>query len=144
MKLEDQLKITLADTFAFYLKAHNFHWNVEGPNFSEYHSFFNMLYTETWEAIDDIAEHIRTLDTYAPGSFSRFKELTTIEDELKIPTAINMIKKLEIDNKKVIASLSESYKLAETEKKIGLANFLQDCIDRHEKYGWQLRAYSKV
>lgn len=144
MKLEDQLKITLADTFAFYLKAHNFHWNVEGPNFSEYHSFFNMLYTETWEAIDDIAEHIRTLDAYAPGSFSRFKELTSIEDELKIPTAINMIKKLESDNKKVIASLTASYKLAESEKKLGLANFLQDRIDRHEKCGWQLRAYSKV
>lgn len=144
MKLEDQLKITLADTFAFYLKAHNFHWNVEGPNFSEYHAFFNMLYTETWEAIDDIAEHIRTLEAYAPGSFSRFKELTTIEDELKIPTAINMVKKLEADNKKVITSLTESYKLAEAERKIGLANFLQDRIDRHEKYGWQLRAFSKV
>ena len=143
MKLEDQLKITLANTFAFYLKAHNYHWNVEGPNFSEYHSFFNMIYTEIWEAIDNIAEHIRTLDSYVPGSFSRFKELSSIEDETKIPQPINMIKNLESDNKTVIASLLASYKLAESENKLGLANFLQDRIDIHEKYGWQLRSFLK-
>ena len=143
MKLEDQLKITLANTFAFYLKAHNYHWNVEGPNFSEYHSFFNIIYTETWEAIDNIAEHIRTLDSYVPGSFSRFKELSSIEDETKIPQPINMIKNLESDNKIVIASLLASYKLAESENKLGLANFLQDRIDIHEKYGWQLRSFLK-
>lgn len=143
MKLEEELKVVLADTFAFYLKAHNFHWNVEGSNFSEYHSFFDALYNDAWGAVDAIAEHIRTLDSYVPGSFSRFKQLSTIEDETKIPTAINMLKKIEADNKKVIASLTSAYEAAEKEKKIGISNFLQDRVDIHEKHGWMLRAFIK-
>lgn len=143
MKLEEELKVVLADTFAFYLKAHNYHWNVEGSNFSEYHSFLDALYNDAWGAVDAIAEHIRTLDSYVPGSFSRFKQLSTIEDETKIPTAINMLKKLEADNKKVIASLTSAYEAAEKEKKIGISNFLQDRVDIHEKHGWMLRAFIK-
>jgi len=143
MALADTAKVALADTFAFYLKTHNFHWNIEGPNFAQYHDFLNELYNEVWQAVDAIAEHIRTLDAYAPGSFSRYKELATIEDELKIPTAINMLKKLETDNQKVIASLTEAYQDAEKEKKVGFSNFLQDRIDIHEKHGWMLRALTK-
>jgi len=141
--LVENLKVALADTFAFYLKAHNFHWNIEGPDFAQYHSFLDGLYNEVWAASDAIAEHIRTLDAYAPGSFSRFKELATIEDELKIPTALNMLAKLEADNRKVIDSLTAAYEAANEANKVGLANFLQDRIDIHEKHGWMLRSFNK-
>lgn len=143
MALADDMKVALADTFAFYLKTHNYHWNVEGPNFSEYHSFLNGLYDEVWAAVDAIAEHIRTLDVYVPGSFSRFKELSTIEDETKIPNAATMMSRLEADNRKVIASLTTAQKSAEEAGKIGIANFFQDRIDIHEKHGWMLRSFSK-
>jgi starvation-inducible DNA-binding protein len=143
MALAETAKAALADTFAFYLKAHNYHWNIEGSNFEQYHKFLNGLYDEVWLAVDAIAEHIRTLDVYVPGSFSRYKELATIEDETKIPTAANMLKKLEADNQKVIASLTTAYQDAEKEKKVGFANFLQDRIDIHEKHGWMLRALTK-
>lgn len=143
MALADDMKTALADTFAFYLKTHNYHWNVEGPNFSEYHAFLNGLYDEVWLAVDAIAEHIRTLDTYVPGSFGRFKELSSIEDELKIPNALTMMSRLEADNKKVIASLTKAQKAAEEAGKVGIANFFQDRIDTHEKHGWQLRAFTK-
>jgi starvation-inducible DNA-binding protein len=143
MALADTAKVALADTFAFYLKTHNFHWNIESPNFAQYHTFLDGLYNEVWQAVDAIAEHIRTLDAYAPGSFSRYKELATIEDETKVPTAINMLKKLEADNQKVIASLTSAYSDAEKEKKVGFSNFLQDRIDIHEKHGWMLRALTK-
>lgn len=143
MALAEDMKVALADTFAFYLKAHNYHWNVEGPNFSEYHAFLNGLYDEVWLAVDAIAEHIRTLDTYVPGSFSRYKELSSIEDELKIPNALIMISRLESDNKKVIASLTTAQKSAEEAGKIGIANFFQDRIDIHEKHGWMLRSFTK-
>jgi len=139
----DTLKVVLADTFAFYLKAHNYHWNVEGHDFAQYHDFLGGLYNEVFLAADAIAEHIRVLDAYAPGSFTRFKELTTIEDELKIPTGPNMLAKLEADNMKVIASLTTAYEAANEANKIGLANFLQDRVDIHEKHGWQLRSFSK-
>ena len=142
--LADALKVALADTFAFYLKAHNFHWNITGPNFAEYHTFLGGLWEETFSAVDLIAEGIRTLDAFAPGSFTRYKELATIEDELKIPSAMDMLKKLEADNQKVLASLVKAYDLAETAKKHGISNFIQDRITAHEKHGWMLRSFIKA
>lgn len=143
MALADDMKVALAETFAFYLKAHNYHWNVEGPHFSEYHAFLNGLYDEVWLAVDAIAEHIRTLDTYVPGSFSRYKELSSIEDETKIPNASTMMTRLEADNKKLIATLTKAQKSAEEAGKVGIANFFQDRIDIHEKHGWMLRSFTK-
>lgn len=143
MALVDTGKVALADTFAFYLKAHNYHWNVEGENFNDLHAFFGAIYADAWGAVDAIAEHLRTLDTYVPGSFGRFKELASIEDETKVPNARTMISRLESDNRKVIASLTAAYKDAESEQKLGFANFLQDRIDIHEKHGWMLRATNK-
>jgi starvation-inducible DNA-binding protein len=144
MKLSDELKVVLADTFALYLKAHYYHWNVEGVDFAQHHNFLEELYNEVWGAVDGIAEQIRTLDVYVPGSLGRFKELTSVEDDVTIPTALNMIKKLQADNVKVIASLTKAYKSAEEAGKLGISNYLQDRIQAHEKHGWMLRAISKV
>jgi starvation-inducible DNA-binding protein len=141
--LSDSLKVVLADTFAFYLKAHNYHWNVEGENFNDYHAFFATLYNEAWLATDLVAEHIRTLDEYVPASFGRFYQLTTITDEVNIPTAINMVRKLEEDNKKVLASLAAAHQQAEKANKIGIVNFIEERIDIHDKHGWMLRAIAK-
>jgi starvation-inducible DNA-binding protein len=84
-QLVEALKKAQATSFAFYLKAHNYHWNVEGSNFAEYHEFLKGLYEEVFGAVDTIAELIRTLDAYAPGSFTRFQQLSVIEDELSVP-----------------------------------------------------------
>ena len=80
--LIDQLKVTLATTFSLYLKAHNFHWNITGPNFIQYHSFLNDVYDQVHGSVDAYAEHIRALGAFAPGSLSRFGELTKITDEV--------------------------------------------------------------
>lgn len=143
-ELVEQMKVCLASTFAFYLKAHNFHWNVEGVNFPQYHSFLEGLYTETWGAVDAIAEHLRTLNAYAPGSFIRFKDLSVIEDETNIPPATSMIAKLESDNKKLIETLTKTFELAEKNKKYGVADFINERIDIHEKHGWMLRSIIKA
>jgi starvation-inducible DNA-binding protein len=141
--LVQQMKVALASTFAFYLKAHNFHWNVEGPNFPQYHGLFGDLYAEAWGAVDTIAEHIRTLDAYAPGSLSRFSELSVVRDQINIPDARAMLSELQNDNAKLITELDKAFKLAEAAGKSGIANFFQDRIDIHEKHGWMLRASSK-
>jgi starvation-inducible DNA-binding protein len=142
-QLVEALKKAQATSFAFYLKAHNYHWNVEGPNFAEYHEFLGDLYAEVFGAVDAIAEHCRTLDAYVPGSFSRFQELSSIEDELAVPTGRAMMTKLLSDNARVIADLTLAYREAETAGKVGIANFLQDRIDIHEKHGWMLRSFTK-
>lgn len=141
--LVEIMRKALADTFQMYLKAHNFHWNVEGPNFSEYHSFFSNLYTELHDAVDPIAEHIRSLDAYAPGSLTRFLELAEVQDEMTIPAPIEMMKKLYDDNQIVINTLNMALKLAETFDKQGLMDFLAGRIDVHHKHGWMLRSYTK-
>lgn len=142
-QLVQEMKVSLASTFVFYLKAHNFHWNVEGPNFPQYHEFLGDLWEETFGAVDGIAEHLRTLGYFAPGSLSRFNQLSIIQDEVNIPTAMSMMQKLNSDNTELIDQLTKTQGLAEQEKKMGLANYLQDRIDAHEKHGWMLRSTLK-
>jgi starvation-inducible DNA-binding protein len=141
--LIEMMRKSLADTFVMYLKAHNYHWNVEGPNFSEYHSFLSNLYTELHDAVDPIAEHIRALDAYAPGSLTRFLELAEVQDETTIPAPIEMMRRLSADNQTVLNTLNLTFKLAEKFDKQGLMNFLADRIDTHNKHGWMLRSYTK-
>ena len=141
--MEESLKNVLANTFAMYLKAHGFHWNVEGPDFVQLHDFFGTLYLELFGAIDPIAEHIRAIDQYAPNSMARMIALADIKEVSNIPTAQAMVKQLESDNKIVMASLMKAYQAAEKEKELGLANFLQDRLDIHAKHGWMLRSISK-
>ena len=143
-KLVESMKVALADSYAFALKSQNYHWNVECDDFIEYHEFFGSLYGEVSDAVDVIAESLRTLDAYAPASFSRLKELSTIEDELNIPTAKIMITTLKGDNEKVLDSLIKSYEEAEKAKKYGVSNILQDRITAHEKHGWMLRSFNKA
>jgi starvation-inducible DNA-binding protein len=141
--LQEIMKKVLADTFALYLKAHNYHWNIEGINFSEYHAFFGNLYEELHDAVDPIAEEIRALDTYAPGSFRRYMEITEIEDELNVPSGVEMVRRLMNDNMKVIATLNMAFKLANQLDKQGLADFLAGRIDIHNKHQWMLRSITK-
>jgi starvation-inducible DNA-binding protein len=143
-ELIEKMKIVQATAFAFYLKTHNFHWNIEGPNFPQYHSFLDNLYNEVWESVDAIAEQTRTLEAYVPGSFSRFKDLSTIEDELNIPSAMAMMAKLVEDNQKVIDALREAEKAADAEGAVGIQNFLQDRIDIHFKHDWMLKSITKA
>ena len=142
-KLSDTVKIALANSFALYLKTHYFHWNVEGLDFYQYHKLFELIYSEIYESIDDIAEHIRALQEYAPGSFTRFKELTSIEDTLTIPTGEEMARILLQDIQITIISFHNAYVAAEAQSEVGLENFLQDRIDKLQKHAWMLRSSVK-
>ena len=141
--LQEIMKKVLADTFALYLKAHNYHWNVEGSNFPQYHEFFGNLYEELHGAVDPIAEQIRSLDTYAPGSFTRFMELSEIDDETSVPAGVEMARRLMTDNERVLATLNVAFKLADQFDKQGLADFIAGRIDTHSKHAWMLRSITK-
>lgn len=141
--LQEILKVALAETFIFYLKSHNYHWNIEGPNFTQYHSFLGDLYDEVFDSIDPLAEHIRTLDVYVPGSCERFKQLSKIQDELLIRTPKEMFNNLLLDNSILIGTLNEAFQAATEANKQGIANFLADRIDIHEKHNWMIRSLLK-
>jgi len=137
------MKVAFATEYTFYLKAHFFHWNVEGPNFYQYHKLFGKLYEELHGAVDPIAEEIRSLDAYAPGSFTRFLELTEIEDETNIPMAREMAIKLLRDTDTVLNTLNVAFKLADQFDRQGLADFVAGRIDVHNKHAWMLRSITK-
>ncbi len=141
--LSDNLKILLASVNSLSIKAQNFHWNVEGSNFPQYHEFFGNFYEEVYSSVDKIAEYIRTLDSYAPGSLSRYAELTIIEDQVKIPRPNLMFAELLSDNEKMIDLLNGCFSSAEEENKQGIANFIAERLDAHEKHGWMLRSILK-
>ena len=141
--LSDNLKVLLASTNSLSIKAQNFHWNVEGPNFPQYHEFFANFYEEVYGSVDKVAEYIRTLDSYAPGSLTRYAELTIIEDQTKIPRPNLMFAELLSDNGKMIDLLNGCFSSAEEENKQGIANFIAERLDAHEKHGWMLRSILK-
>ena len=141
--LIDELKKVHADAFTFYLKAHFYHWNVEGPNFPQYHDFLQNLYQEVFASVDTLAELIRTLDSYAPGTLTRLKELTSIEETDDVPDGMTMMSRLLQENNILRASLLTAYTAADTTGEVGIANFLQDRIQAHEKHAWMLRSILK-
>lgn len=142
-ELMDAMKRYHATNFSFYLKLHFFHWNVEGMFFTQLHGFFGDLYNEVWSAQDDIAEHIRAIKGYAPGSLQRLKELSVVDDQIDVIDALEMLSIAMADNEKVMQTIGDAYRAAEANNELGLANFLQDRLDIHKKHGWMLRATLK-
>lgn len=142
-ELIEDLKKLFASNYAFYLKAQYYHWNVEGPDFPQYHEFFGKIYEEVGTSIDKMAEHIRALDAYAPGSFKRLIELSTIEGDDTIVSGLEMANRLLVDNDKLTPMLISIMKKAESVDRYGTANFIQDRIEAHRLHAWMLRSVTK-
>jgi starvation-inducible DNA-binding protein len=142
-ELIQQLKVAMADTVAFSMKARQYHWNVEGDDFPQFHQFFGNLYEETAGAVDTLGELIRTLDAYAPMSPTRIAELTSIVDTEIAPRYMVMVRYLYNDNNTVINSLMETYRLCERYSEFGVCNFIQDRIQAHKAHLYMLRSTLK-
>jgi starvation-inducible DNA-binding protein len=142
--LADNLKTLLATNFAYYLKAHGFHWNVEGPDFGELHDFFQGIYEDAYSALDPTAEYIRYLGEYAPASLERYSELTVISGQIKIPRARLMLEELYANNDQMLDVLNACFASANEENEQGIANFIAERLSAHGKYRWQLASYLKV
>ena len=144
MSLKDELKPLLADVISFYFRAHGHHWNVEGEDFSQYHGLFEDIYSDAYSSIDPIAENIRKLGDYAPFRLERFSELANIPDkssDKNSPKA--MAEDLLKCNEYLIEKLKAIFKTANKEDEQGIANFLAERIDMHQKWAWQLKASLK-
>ena len=138
--LADLLKALLGTTTAYYVKASGFHWNVEGDNFPQYHEFLGDLYAEVYGSVDRLAEIIRTLDEYVPGSMTRYIELSRIQEQTKIPRAELMFEELYQDTITMVALLNECFAAAEQENKQDIANFMAERLDAMNKHSWMLRS----
>jgi starvation-inducible DNA-binding protein len=142
-ELVQLMKVLLADTFAFRLKAQYYHWNIEGPDFAQYHEFLGNLYEEIDDAVDETAEKIRALGAYAPGSFTRYLELANIECDDNITDASEMLRRTLTDNDQMRKSLMAVHSKASELNELGLLNFIEGRIDAHDKHAWMLRSIVK-
>ena len=131
----------LADTYTLYLTTHNFHWNVIGPHFNTLHTMFMTQYTELWNAVDPIAERIRALDHWAPGSYAQFGTLASVADAPSTPPkAMDMVRTLVTGHETVARTAREIFEVADTANDQPTADLLTQRLDIHEKSAWMLRS----
>jgi len=133
-----ELSTTLADVFTLYAMAHGFHWNVRGINFAELHELFGEIYEDVFSSVDPLAENIRKLGANAPFGLHQFLSLREIEDASNVSSATQMLSTLKEANAKVLECLNEAFAAADKANEQGVANFLADRIDQHQKWAWQL------
>jgi len=138
--IADGLSRMLADSFALYLKTHNFHWNVTGPMFNTLHVMFMDQYTELWNALDEIAERIRALGHNAPGSFGQYAALTSIKEESGVPKAEDMIRQLVEGHETVARTARAVFPAAEKGGDESTLDMLTQRLQIHEKTAWMLRS----
>ena len=137
--IAESLSRMLADSYILYLKTHNFHWNVTGPMFQGLHNLFMTQYTEQWNALDLIAERIRALGHPAPGSYKRYVELSSIEEENGVPSATDMIRQLVAGQEAVARTARAAFKVADAADDQPTADLLTQRMEVHEKNAWMLR-----
>jgi starvation-inducible DNA-binding protein len=144
MNLAELLKTLLASSYAYTVKAQYFHWNVEGPDFYQLHKFLQKIYEASYETIDVIAEEIRTLNEYTPGSFERFQELSQIIGQTKVPRGQLMLEELLADSNVLIGLITQTFDVANAENKQDIANYMAELLANYNKFKWQLQSFLKV
>ena len=143
MSVSEELQGLLSDVVVFYFRAHGYHWNVEGQDFSQYHGLFEDIYSDAYSSIDTIAENIRKLGEYAPFKLDSFSNLSTLDDS-RVPTdPRSMAVDLLSANDKVLEKVMSAFKAATDANEQGIANFLAERQDMHQKWRWQLKASTK-
>ncbi len=137
----DALSALLASSYTLYLKTHNYHWNVTGPMFTTLHTLFETEYTELALAVDAIAERIRALGAFAPGSYSAFAKLSVVKEETGRPEAKEMIRILVSDQEVVASSARRVIEATEAANDQASADLATRRLDVHEKNAWMLRSH---
>lgn len=143
LAVADGLKKLLADSYTLYLLTHNFHWNVTGPRFRDLHLMFEEHYTELATAVDEIAERIRTLGVYAPGTYKAFAQLSSIQEVDEIPHAKEMVIILQQAHETVVKTCREVLKVADEAGDESTLALVGDRMSIHEKTAWMLRAMTE-
>lgn len=144
LELINALKRYLANTIVYKSAAHGYHWNVEGPLFTQYHAFFKEIYEDVDDTIDTIGEWLRKFDVVAPYTLAEFTDLNNMQDmyiEANSPLAMSRV--LLDANEKLLSDIRVMLTMANEQNEQGLLNFLADRQERHEFYGWWLRASLK-
>ena len=142
--IAEKLNTILADEFLLSLKTRNYHWNVEGSNFMEMHKFYEGLYDELDEIVDEVAERVRTLGHYSEGRMVDFLKLANLEEEAYTNDQKKQLKSLLNDHETMVRQLRKDIELMQDKyKDAGNADFLTGLMEKHEKWAWFIRSYLK-
>lgn len=139
-KIAKGLSELLADSYTLYLMTHNFHWNVTGPQFNSLHNMFMTQYTEQWNALDQIAERIRSLGHPAPGTYKEFVKLASIKEVEGVPSANDMIRLLVNAQEATARTARKLFPVVDAANDQPTADLLTQRLDVHEKTAWMLRS----
>lgn len=142
-QVSEALSRVLADTYFLYLKTHNYHWNVEGPKFRILHVMFEEQYRDLWQSLDDLAERIRALGFYAPGTYGKMHGLATVVENEQIPSEDDMLRELIADNEKTATTIRSAVKIAQDAGDEPSEGFLTDRLFVLEKQLWMMKSMSK-
>ncbi len=137
----DSLSTLLASSYTLYLKTHNYHWNVTGPMFTTLHTLFETQYTELALAVDEIAERIRTVGAFAPGSYTAFAKLTTVKEENGRPKATDMIRNLVSDQEAIAKAARSVIAAADKAGDQATVDLATRRLDVHQKNAWMLQSH---
>jgi len=140
-RMAQALSRALADSYTLYLKTHNYHWNVEGPHFQALHNLFEEQYKDLANAVDDIAERIRVMGHYAPGSYQAFAKLASVKEETGHPDWKQMVRQLAEDQETVGGTLREAIATAREVDDPASEDLMIGRLETHEKNAWMLRAH---
>jgi starvation-inducible DNA-binding protein len=130
----------LADTYTLYLKTHNYHWNVTGPHFNQLHAMFMQQYTEMWTAVDEVAERMRALGEFAPGTYRQFAQLSSIKEDENVPKWQDMVQNLVTGHEAVVHTAREALPAAQEAGDESSDALISDRMRVHEKTAWMLRS----
>ncbi|MES2624747.1 MAG: Dps family protein [Pseudomonadota bacterium] len=140
LQIAEGLKELFADSYTLYLQTHNFHWNVTGPQFRELHLMFEEQYNELALAVDLVAERIRTLGVYAPGTYKALSSLSNIKETQDIPAANDMLVLLTKGHEQIVKTCRKVLKVAQKGNDESTASLVSDRMVLHEKTAWMLRS----
>ncbi|MAU59837.1 MAG: DNA starvation/stationary phase protection protein [Parvibaculum sp.] len=138
--IAEGLSRVLADTYTLYLKTHQYHWNVTGPQFRSLHLMFEEQYRELWAATDEIAERIRALGEFAPGTYAEFTKLSSIQEDNTVPSSDQMVKNLVKGHEQVVKTARDLFKVADEAGDEVTADLMVQRMQASEKTAWMLRS----
>jgi len=135
------LDVLLASSYTLYLKTHNFHWNVTGPMFTTLHTLFELQYTELALAVDEVAERIRSVGAFAPGSYTEFAKLSLVKEATVRPEAKEMIKVLVADQRLIADASRAVIEAGEAAGDQATVDLAVRRLQVHEKNAWMLQSH---
>ena len=141
--LVETLNKLLSESYTLSLKAQGYHWNVEGPMFPMYHEFFGNYYEDVYGQVDKIAEEIRAIDGRPTASLIKMVDMSSVKENEAPGPATAMVRELSMDNAKILTTLNNAFNLATSANQQGLANYISERQDAHQKHAWMFRSMLK-